>query len=417
MKKWITLLAFVVAGIGMSAQSKLLNKRLTATITQQTMDSLLKVQHVPARLAPVRFDVEVWDVEYQTRWIDGTPIMASGLVMLPKGWQEAMPIVAYAHGTRLHRAREYKLGGEEAICTYLAADGYAVVMPDYIGLGTGEKGHLYHHAQTEATSMIDLVKTVKEMLVTNGASHSGQLFLTGYSQGGHAAMATHQYLQMHPEEGLKVTASAPMSGAYDLAGVQSEVIGKPYEHPGYLPYILLSFQAAYHLLPDSAAYFKAPYDAVIPPLFDGVHKFRDVNKQLPAVPESVLKDELLAAYKNDPENPMRKAMQANTLIHWAPEAPVLMCYCKADEQVLYKNALVARDTMRALGSTVVHTRMAGKRMNHGPCALYAAVYTRMWFDSFRDGSKKGKQGPAWDRFLLRLSRMMWKKPKPNKTKS
>ncbi|MBL0019706.1 MAG: hypothetical protein IPP17_25560 [Bacteroidetes bacterium] len=50
-------------------------------------------------------------------------------------------------------------------------------------------------------------------------------------------MATHRYLQPHPEA-VKVTQSAPTSGAYDLGGVQGEVIRKPYEYPGYFPLVL-----------------------------------------------------------------------------------------------------------------------------------------------------------------------------------
>jgi hypothetical protein len=93
---------------------------------------------------------------------------------------------------------------------------------------------------------------------------------------------------------------------------------------------------------------------------------------------------------------------------------MLLCYCKADEQVLYRNAIVARDAMEARGSTVVHSRMAGRRFAHGPCALYTTIYAKMWFDSFRNGSTQGKSGPAWNRFLVSMSKAAYKKPKPSK---
>jgi len=44
-------------------------------------------------------------------------------------------------------------------------------------------------------------------------SDSGKLFITGYSEGGYVAMATHKALQA---AGAPVTASAPMSGPYAL---------------------------------------------------------------------------------------------------------------------------------------------------------------------------------------------------------
>src|SRR6202167_6056822 len=42
----------------------------------------------------------------------------------------------------------------------------------------------------------------------------GRLFITGYSQGGYVAMATHRAMQA---AGMTVTAAAPMSGPYALA--------------------------------------------------------------------------------------------------------------------------------------------------------------------------------------------------------
>src|SRR6202042_3616486 len=43
---------------------------------------------------------------------------------------------------------------------------------------------------------------------------NGQLFVTGYSQGGYVAMATHRAMQA---AGMNVTAAAPLSGPYALA--------------------------------------------------------------------------------------------------------------------------------------------------------------------------------------------------------
>src|SRR5262249_38610216 len=50
-------------------------------------------------------------------------------------------------------------------------------------------------------------------VLSNSTSDNGKLFITGYSQGGFVAMATHRALQA---AGRPVTASAPMSGPYAL---------------------------------------------------------------------------------------------------------------------------------------------------------------------------------------------------------
>ncbi len=411
MKHFLSAVSILVLLAAAVSAQQVVQHHLVASVSQSQMDSMRRVQHVPKRLAPVRYGVDVYEVEYSTTWWDGTPVMASGFYIVPHGCEEAVQTVSYNHGTRLHRARSWKMSGEEAICAFFAADGYAVVMPDYLGLGTGDRAPLYMHAATEATATVDMILACQTLDGPLGIQKGAQLFLTGYSQGGHASMATQRFLQSHPDAGLKVTASAPMSGAYDLAGVQGEVIDKPYAHPGYLPFLLLSYQEVYHILPDSQSFFKPPYDATLLPFFDGKHKLNEVSAVMPSIPGAVMREELMLAYKADAQNPLRLALQENTLTDWAPEAPLLMCYCKADEQVIYRNALVAQDAMEALGSKVVHSRMSGRRFGHGICALYSSIYAKMWFDSFRDGSTSGKKGPAWNRFLVSLSKMAYKKPK------
>lgn len=392
-----------------NAQSLLRYTRV-AVIAQATFDSLRHRQHIPRRLAPVRYDVEVYEVDYPTAWWDGSRVMASGLVLLPKT-TDAVPMLAYGHGTRLVKHREWKMGGEEAVCAFFAADGYAVALPDYVGLGRGERNHLYLNAATEGFAMRDMLLAMRQMMAELGMKESGQVFISGYSQGGHSALATQKLLQEQPVEGLRVTATAPMSGPYDLGGVQGTVINKPYSHPGYMPFLLFSLQAVYHILPDSGSYFRAPYDSLIPPYFDGTHKLKELNPVMPAVPAEALREDLWQDFQANPQNPVRRAIAENSLIHWAPEVPTLFCYCKSDEQVDYRNALVARDTMEALGSQSIHLRHAGRRFPHGPCAIYTSIYAKMWFDSFRKGSTTGKPGPGWNRFLVNVSKLAYKKPK------
>ena len=405
MRPFLSVFLFVFCWMPLYSAPKLIEAKLIATLQPAQLDSMRKFYHVPRKLAPVQYAVDVYDVLYHTAWSDGSPIVASGFVLVPNGSKGPVPLLSYNHGTRLKKAREWALAGEEAVCSYYASDGYVVAMPDYVGLRRGERSHLYHHAATEALATVDLLRATRELLDQVGKSWSGQLFLTGYSQGGHAAMATHKYIQERLNGEFTVTASAPMSGAYDLAGVQGQVINKPYSQPGYLPYMLYSFQAAYHPLRDSADYFQSPYDTLLPRLFSGEYHLKDISSKMPSVPSEMLKPELLSGYLADSSNPLRLLMVENSLVDWAPDAPVLLCYCKADEQVNYRNSLVAYTRMHALGSTQVQKRMAGRRYQHGPCSIFTSIYARMWFDSIRHGHPTGKKGPLWNRFLTRMSKL------------
>ena len=37
--------------------------------------------------------------------------------------------------------------------------------------------------------------------------------------------------------------------------------------------------------------------------------------------------------------------------------------------------------------------------------LFASIYTKMWFDSFRNGSEKGNKGPWMKMFLIYLQKV------------
>ncbi len=77
-------------------------------------------------------------------------------------------------------------------------------------------------------------------------------------------MATHKYIQEKMSGSMQVTASSPMSGPYDLSGVQSTVMFEKYSHPGYLPYLLNSYNEVYKIIPDDFyQIYKSPYDTVV----------------------------------------------------------------------------------------------------------------------------------------------------------
>ncbi|WP_336084424.1 lipase family protein [Nocardia sp. SSK8] len=125
---------------------------------------------------------------------------ASGAVFVPEGPAPATgwPIIAYDHGTsgsgpgcggqtdpdaRLPRFR----GAEDALIKGLVDQGYAVVAPDYLGLGRFETGpHPYLEVRSEATATIDLVRAARA--ADPALSRTWSVF--GVSQGGHAALST-----------------------------------------------------------------------------------------------------------------------------------------------------------------------------------------------------------------------------------
>ncbi len=384
---------------------RLTSSTLVKTHSKEELQKKFKEIHLPKIMLKAKYAVDVYEILYKTQLPDGTPVTASGLYFVPKGKKGKVPVIVYHHGTQTTKARDAGvMYGEQAICTGYSCTGWAVIMPDYIGLGKGDGLHIYQHYESEAQASIDMIRAVRELNKDLNITTRDDLFLTGYSQGGHAAMSLHKFIEEKYPNEFKVKASSPMSGAYDMAGVQSEVMFKPYSYQGYLPYLLFSYNRVYHMYPDVNKVFKHPFDSLLMPLFDGTHGMGDANSIMPPIPKDVVQDSIVEQYKKDENFPFRKYLAENSVADWKPNAPVQMCYCEGDQQVTYRNALVAEAYMKKRGAKNVHALRVGKEQGHVTCAMFAAVHTKMYFDSFLKGSKKGRKGPLLKRWLLNIAK-------------
>lgn len=368
---------------------------------------------IPKFIAPIKNDVDVYDVTYCTTYGDSSCVLASGLYFVPIAPKKPAPLLIYNHGTSTRPQRKLGYNGEEQICLMFATTGYAVCEPDYVGLGHGERRHLYIHADSEANAGIDMMKAVAELDSILALKRDPMIFVSGYSQGGHAAMAVTRKLQEKYADQYKVTASSPMSGPYDLDGVQADVMFYPYSQPHYLPYLLLGYNEIYRLFSKDRFYdqvFSEPYRDAVKGAFNGGYSHEDINSMLPNIPKEMLSDSLLNLFVNDPDFEFKKLLVENSMDNWVPEMPMQICYCTGDEEVTYKNAIMAYDYMKAHGAENVKLRKAGgKKFTHRKCADWAVLYTKMYFDSFRKGSKKGRKGPVFKRMLIGIAKGVMKR--------
>ena len=373
--------------------------------TKQELEKIWEENKINEWIVPISNGFKLYEVIYTTSWHDGSTIKASGLCFIPDNLSEKNPAqMVYHHGTRTLKKTILHLKSENAISAGFAADGYLVIMPDYIGLGKGVKFHLYQNSESEAIACIDMLIAIQELNKQISVKTNEQLFLTGYSQGGHACMATQRKLEEEYANQFTITASSPMSGAYDMSGVQATVMTKPYPEPVYLPYLLMGINEVYNIT-DSNKLFRAPYDSLIPIIYNGELNLQEINAYLPEIPADVVHPDLIKEYKENPNFKFNTALKENNLLDWKPESPTRIYYCKSDKIVLYENSVVAFKKMKENGSKKVKLCNAAKKFGHVECAIFTSIYTKMWFDSFRKGSKKGRNGNWVKRFLLYIQKV------------
>lgn len=366
-------------------------------VSAQNLVSITPLDTVPKSTLNIlanglaRYDVASYKIVYQTPDVDGNSSTASGLVAVPLVACDSIALTLYCHGTVLKRENVPSRNNTEALIGKIGAGrGYVVAMPDYLGLGDSPGLHPYLHGETQASASVDMMRAVRQALSDSlsGYNLMNEVFLTGYSQGGHAAMATAKYIQ---EQGLdlefNIEGAAPASGPYNLTGSQSVIFlnDLPYSNPGYVVYLLLGMNEAYGntLFSSPSEVLKAPYDVMIPPYFNGLYPMDSVNAKLPMQVSGYIEDSVLQAFIADSVNQQHwlwTVLNENSNYDWRPNMPVRMYYCTADEQVAYQNALEAYGAMTARGATDVKAIDKGP-FNHGGCVGPAVEGAVRFFDS------------------------------------
>jgi hypothetical protein len=347
-----------------------------------------------------KYSVQAIKIIYTTIDGKGFPTTASGVVFLPAvtGFRQ-MPVFAYLHGTltRDYDAPSNLTGMESVIGWIMAMDGYITIEPDYLGIGDGPGIHPYLHADSEASASIDMMKALIELCASPSvnAKPDGNLYLSGYSQGAHAALATQMELQSNPLPGLKLRKTIAGSGAYSLSNIQKKfVFDHPdYTNPSFIPYLLLGYQNVYdNLWSNIDQVFVSPYKSTIPGLFNGQYTVEEIDNELPATWKSMFVPSYLSNFQYKYFNPVNAALRDNDVINWKPTSDLHLYYCTCDEQVAYENSLLAYLTFLLKGSRNVTCLPVGP-FNHVDCAPFVMLLAKIQSDCASGANPCGLNKP------------------------
>ena len=360
-----TLTAAALAGCGGGgddpppAPGAVLLAQLAGAATKAQIDAGTAASGAQALTGAAQCDVDIRYVLYATRDPSGAAATASAGVLVPSGSGAACsgerPVVLYAHGTSTDKAKNMAdvVNDSEASLqmALYAAQGFIVVAPNYLGYDRSSLDyHPYLNAEGQAQDMIDGLRAAKKHLADASAvKASAKLFITGYSQGGHVAMATHKVIERDFASEFTVTAAGPMSGPYNLVKFGDAVTSPTGQINGgatvFVPMQVTAYQRAYgDLYSNVNDVFQAPYAATIIGLLPSTSSVATLfaEGKLPADPTltrlfgtgGLLTDSFRAGYAT---SNFRKALQTNTLLGWTPKRPVALCGGALDPTVFFFN--------------------------------------------------------------------------------
>jgi|WetSurMetagenome_2_1015567.scaffolds.fasta_scaffold53830_2 hypothetical protein len=333
---------------------------------------------------------------YSTTDIKGDTTKASGLMLIPKVPKpENLPFVVYEHGSTFPRHMiPSELTCQADYAAYFASSNYITIAPDYLGLGENPGLHPYMHAITEATATIDMIRAARRYFKDSlNTVIRNDIYLTGYSQGGHVAMATHKYIEENNlTDEFPIKASAPCSGPYSLSGVMWESILYSKEimycDPEVLINTIIAYQYIYgNLYKHTSDYFKEPYDSIVDSYIESDRGF-ELNNYFPLDLNNFMHDSVFVNCMNNPDHPLLKDLRKNDVYNWKPEASVKMYYTTADEMVPYQNAIIAQSEMKKNGAKDAEAIEVSTTLKHDPASVPIMQQVLKWFNEIESGNSQ-----------------------------
>lgn len=314
-----------------------------------------RVSTIPLVGSLGRYSVKVYRLTYTTRNPDGQAVTASGALLVPVA-PAAVPVISYQHGTlqpdEENRAPSYYSPSSEiwSAVSVLAATGYVVSAPDYIGYGASKSlPHTYEHAASLASASADMLRAAREFCAKEQVSVNQKNFLLGYSEGGYATMALHKLLEEEYATTLPVTASAPGAGAYHKSAFAKYIIGstQPLNFLSTYVWVLRTYDRVYQLNRPFSYYYQEPYATRLQ---------ADPFSAVPRQAAELFAPGFRQAVLTDSDAPLTASLRDNDLHDWRPRAPVALFHGTQDDYVPYFNSQDAYNAMRARGATNVELR-------------------------------------------------------------
>ncbi|MEM6770793.1 MAG: lipase family protein [Bacteroidota bacterium] len=330
----------------------------------------------------VDYDVENYAITYTTTDPFGQPDTATGLLCIPVATDLVFPLAVYNHGTVDSRdaVPSVPMVQERFVVQGISAFGFIAMAPDYLGLGGSDGIHPYFHAETEASAGLDMLIAVRAWLDEQDIPRNDQVYVTGYSQGGHASMALHKTMEADTD-GPTITAAAHLSGAYVVNPPSPVALGLSEVEVGSFRFFLnqiIGYEFVYNLYGGVNSLFVDPYLPFVQQFINDEISLQELSVNVDStmqannhvVGEIFVEQFVTDVLDDDPD--LVAAWTENTVLDFAPEVPTLIYFCNGDEVVSPAQAQGAFDNMTGLGSTSVVIEDGGD-FNHFDCVPPAAL--------------------------------------------
>lgn len=320
------------------------------TLTAAQLDGITAASGIQPLTGKAACDVTILQINYETSGVQaGELTNASGALMIPSGVNcpGPFPLIAFTRGTNVYKSHTNADPTDPTailLMSFFATHGYVVVATDYLGYALSEYPyHPYMHADSEASAAIDSLRAARLAAPLLGFALNGKVMVSGYSQGGHAAMATQRAIEgKYPGE-FNLVASAPLAGPYNESGALIDGANSPILCVQiFVPFQITAWQKIYgNVYAQASDVFNSPYNSYIEGLFPATVDAAALATMLPGgtpaqAEQAVFQANYLTSLANNPMNPTILAAKKQDLLDgWDPKAPTRLCGSSGDPTVKF----------------------------------------------------------------------------------
>jgi pimeloyl-ACP methyl ester carboxylesterase len=280
-------------------------------------------------------------------------------------------LIVFNHGTIADRKRSPsrftgKPNNSEAQTATLAfaSGGYAVVMPDYLGLGDHTGPHPYPLGAVNSRSAVDIIAPARAVARRLNIEIASRLYVSGYSEGGAVGMWTLRDLEKMAGADYEVTAAALGSGPYDLSGVTRKwILESPSSQEEFVVKLYLTGYMADYFHKSQGVkivdYFKPTMAFAINQAFKGKLTDEAIIKRLALTAvlmrsknsfTNVITPKFKKALETlDTNDPLIRELIKSDCYDWSPRTKMLLINLVNDKVVIPENTAKAIETMRRRG--------------------------------------------------------------------
>jgi acetyl esterase/lipase len=207
-----------------------------------------------------QYPVDEYIVHYYTRDFNGALVEVKSQLYVPVMQRsQERPVLLFGSGTTgiadkcapsLEQPDKVRWGYYRTNMASYAGQGFITIFPDYVGFNDPRRAQRYFSKLAEAHVLLDGYRAVRNFFESyDGAvAPANHAFTAGYSQGGHAALASADIVRDYAPD-------VPLRGAIGFAATNN-VTTLLQEAAYYAPYIFYAYRAMYGNEIDPESYLK-----------------------------------------------------------------------------------------------------------------------------------------------------------------